>query len=257
VLARTEAGTTKLALDLEPYGSRILVFSRRPLGLPKPRAGGVDIRENLPPPMDLSAGWKVTFLGATPPNEVDTHNSEVPNPATQTGKSVFMDHLRSWTVDEGTRFFSGEAVYEKTFTLPASMVGSAADLWLDFGEGTGIRPLAGHREGMQAWFEAPVREAAVVYVNGQCAGSVWHPPYAAKLTGLVRAGENELRIVVANTAINELAGTALPDYRLLNSRYGERFTPQDMDGLQPLPSGLLGALRLVARPAQPTSYRAL
>ena len=109
---------------------------------------------------------------------------------------------------------------------------------------------------MQAWFEAPVREAAVVYVNGQRAGSVWHPPYAARLTGLLRAGENELRIVVANTAINEMAGTVLPDYRLLNSRYGERFTPQDMDGLQPLPSGLLGALRLVARPAQPTPYGA-
>ena len=202
--------------------------------------------------MDLSAGWKVTFLDATPPTEVETHQPEVPSPATQTGKSVFMNHLRSWTVDESTRFFSGEVVYEKTFTLPASLVGPAAELWLDFGGGTAVRPLPGHGEGMQAWFEAPVREAAVVYVNGQRAGSVWHPPYAARLTGLLRAGENELRIVVANTAINEMAGTALPDYRLLNSRYGERFTPQDMNGLQPQPSGLLGDLRLMARPAQPT-----
>ena len=103
---------------------------------------------------------------------------------------------------------------------------------------------------MQTWFEGPVREAAVVYVNGQRAGSVWHPPYAVKLTGLLRTGENQLRIVVANTAINEMAGAALPDYRLLNSRYGERFTPQDMEGLQPLPSGLLGDLRLVARESQ-------
>ena len=250
VLARTEAGTTKLSLDLEPYGSRILVFSRRPLVLPKPRPSPVEITENLPPPMDLSAGWKVTFLQAA--NEVDTRQSEVPSPATQTGKSVFMNHLRSWTVDESTRFFSGEVVYEKTFILPASQARSEADLWLDFGGGTAVRPSPGHGEGMQAWFEAPVREAAVVYVNGQRAGSVWHPPYAARLTGLLRAGENELRIVVANTAINEMAGTALPDYRLLNSRYGERFTPQDMNGLQPQPSGLLGDLRLVARPAQPT-----
>jgi hypothetical protein len=251
VLGRTEAGTTKLSLYLEPYGSRILVFSRRPLGLPKP--GAVEIRENLPPPIDLSAGWKVTFLEVT--DEGDTLQPEVPRAATRTGKSVFMDHLRSWTVDEGTRFFSGEAVYEKTFNLPASLTGSAADLWLDFGEGAGIPPLPGHRDGMQAWFEGPVREAAVVYVNGQRAGSVWHPPYTAKLTGLLRAGENELRIVVANTAINGMAGTTLPDYRLLNSRYGERFTPQDVDRLQPLPSGLLGAVRLVARPAQPTPYR--
>ena len=27
--------------------------------------------------------------------------------------------------------------------------------------------------GMQAWLDAPVREAAVVYINGQRAGSVW------------------------------------------------------------------------------------
>jgi len=64
----------------------------------------------------------------------------------------------------------------------------------------------------------------------------------------VRAGSNELKIVVANTAINELAGRAAPDYRLLNLRYGEKFTPQDMDHLEPLPSGILGPLRLVPGP---------
>jgi hypothetical protein len=254
VLPRTEAGTTKLALDLEPYGSRILVFSRRKAALPKPSAGPDGISKNLPPPIDLSAGWKVTFLEATPSNEVDTHQSGVPSPVAPTGKSVFMEHLRSWTDDESTRFFSGEAVYEKTVTLPANLGSSSADLWLDFGEGTAIRQTPGHSEGMQAWFEGPVREAVVVYVNGQRAGSVWHPPYAVNLTGLLRAGENKLRIVVANTAINEMAGTALPDYRLLNSRYGERFTPQDMNGLQPLPSGLLGNVRIVARQPQATPH---
>jgi hypothetical protein len=50
---------------------------------------------------------------------------------------------------------------------------------------------------------------------------------------------------VANTAINELAGRAGPDYRLLNLRYGEKFTPQDMDHLEPQPSGILGQLRLI------------
>ena len=53
-----------------------------------------------------------------------------------------------------------------------------------------------------------------------------------------------LRIVVGNTAINSMAGRALPDYRLLNDRYGERFVPQGMDNLQPLESGLVGRLRL-------------
>jgi hypothetical protein len=45
--------------------------------------------------------------------------------------------------------------------------------------------------------------------------------------------------------MNYMAGHSLPDYRLLNLRYGERFQPQDMDKVQPIVSGLLGPIRLV------------
>jgi hypothetical protein len=55
---------------------------------------------------------------------------------------------------------------------------------------------------------------------------------------------------VANLAINEMAGKALPDYRLLNLEYGERFQAQDLSGLEPPPSGILGDPKLVARPAE-------
>jgi hypothetical protein len=84
----------------------------------------------------------------------------------------------------------------------------------------------------------------MVYVNGQLAGSVWHPPFTLNIGTFLHAGTNELKIVVANTAINELAGRAAPDYRLLWLRYGKRFAPQDMDHLEPLPSGILGTLRI-------------
>jgi hypothetical protein len=93
---------------------------------------------------------------------------------------------------------------------------------------------------MRAYLEGPVREAAQVFVNGQSAGYVWHPPYRLDLTRWLRPGANQLRIVVGNTAINALAGRSLPDNRLLNDRYGLRFVPQDMDHLQPLPSGIVG-----------------
>jgi hypothetical protein len=98
---------------------------------------------------------------------------------------------------------------------------------------------------MQAWLESPVREAAVVYVNGRRAGSVWCPPYAVQVTGLLKPGVNQLRIEVANLAVNHMAGRRLPDYRLLHLRYGVRFEPQDMDKIQAEPSGLLGPVRLV------------
>jgi len=64
---------------------------------------------------------------------------------------------------------------------------------------------------------------------------------------LLRAGDNKIRIVVANTAMNYMAGHSLPDYRLLNLRYGERFQAQDMDKVQPMPSGLLETIRLIAQ----------
>jgi hypothetical protein len=100
--------------------------------------------------------------------------------------------------------------------------------------------------GIHAKLEGPVREAAVVWVNGRRAGSVWCPPYHIDVTEFLKSGENSLRIVVANTAINHMAGRALPDYRLLNLRYGERFQPQDMDKVQPVASGLLGPIRIFA-----------
>ena len=120
---------------------------------------------------------------------------------------------------------------------------------LDFGAGQAI-PEQPRRNGMRAWFEGPVREAAVVYINDQRAGSVWCPPYSVNVTKLLQRGENRLRIVVANTAINHMAGRRLPDYKLLHLRYGERFQPQDLENLQPLPSGLLGTVRLVGAPNQ-------
>ena len=92
-----------------------------------------------------------------------------------------------------------------------------------------------------------MREAALVYINGQRAGSVWCPPYALDITKFVRPGQNSFKIVVANLALNYMAGRRLPDYRLLTLRYGERFQAQDMDKVQPIPAGLLGPIRLIAK----------
>ena len=97
---------------------------------------------------------------------------------------------------------------------------------------------------MQTWFDPPVREAAVIYVNDQRAGSLWSPPYRLDVTKFLKTGRNDIRIVVGNTALNFMSGHRLPDYKLLNLRYGERFQAQDMDKIVPLPSGLLGPVKL-------------
>jgi hypothetical protein len=142
-------------------------------------------------------------------------------------------------------FYSGTGTYEKTVTLPSA----SAHAYLDFGEGTPVDPNAGRRpaNGMRALLESPVREAAQVWVNGKLAGSVWKPPYRVDISGLLKSGDNAIKIVVANTALNEMAGEPLPDYKDLTAKYGERFQAQDMQAVQALPSGLLGTVRLVTR----------
>jgi hypothetical protein len=211
---------TSVELELEPYEGRFLVFDE--LTAHEPAA----VQASEAASLDLSEGWRVTF-GLT-------------------GISRTMERLDSWVDNEETRYFSGAAAYEKTVTVPEDMLKPGIGVKLDFGKGTALTEVRGRSSGMQAWFEGPVREAAVVYVNDQRAGSVWCPPYAVDVTGLLGRGENRIRIQVANTAVNHMAGGSLPDYRLLNQRYGKRFDPQDMDKIQPIDSGLLGSVRLIA-----------
>lgn len=218
VESESSAGSS-LMLDLEPYGSRVIVFSKRNLS---PRGAGKATEESV---IDLSADWQVAFgVG---------------------GKPSLMRNLASWTEAEATRFFSGVATYEKDLDVPLKFMQNSSRLRLDFGPGRPI-PVQHLRAGMQAWYEGSVREAAVVYINEKRVGSIWCPPYSLDVTAALRPGKNRIRVMVANTAMNYMSGRSLPDYRLLNLRYGERFQPQDMDKVQPVPSGLLGPVRLLS-----------
>jgi alpha-L-rhamnosidase len=217
-------------LDLQPYESRLIVFSglaTRPEGRKRPRIMGAASKT-----IDLTRDWKITFK--------------------QTNQTVAMPQLHSWSDDPAFKYYSGRVSYERTFDVSAQDLGDGSEGVLDFGVGTAIQepdPLP--QFSMKAYFEGPIREAAEVYVNGERAGWVWRPPYTIDVTPFLTAGKNSLSIIVGNTAINSLAGRAAPTYRLLNERYGERFTPQDMGNLQPLPSGILGELKLnLAKPGQ-------
>jgi len=216
----TKAGTgSTIHFSLAPYESRVLVD----IHAEPPASKSIEAATFAP--IELAHDWKVTF---------DT-----------TGATETMQSLRSWTDDEAQKYYSGTATYERAVEISDS-VAHAGTVFLDFGTGTPVERTTLHQAGMRAWYDPPLREAALVYVNGKLAGSVWHPPYRIDIAPLLHPGTNDLRIVVANTAINELAGRAAPDYRLLNLRYGEKFTPQDMDHLEPLPSGILGPLRLIS-----------
>jgi len=208
----------QVALRLAPYESTVLVFGGKVETGSAPGARTIVA--------DISKDWQLEFA----PLKIKRQ----------------LKSLSSWTDDEKTRYYSGVGIYRRSVALPASNTkarsGAAASgtrYILSFGEGAPVAPDARQRGG-RAWFESPVREAAEVYVNGKRAGAVWAPPYELDITAQLQPGRNQLELRVGNLAINTLAGQAPADYRLLHSRYGERFTPQDMENLQPLAAGLIG-----------------
>lgn len=141
-----------LELSLEPYESRLLLFNNSA----RPPAGS---RKSNPPPrvIDLSTDWNLTFAGLH--------------------QTVHMDALHSWSEDEPFKYYSGRVAYEKVIELPGD-IKPGTSLILDFGEGTpGPKPDPLPALNLRAFLEGPIREAADVYVNGQHAGVVWHPPY--------------------------------------------------------------------------------
>jgi hypothetical protein len=214
---RMTAATLPAALDLAPYESRVLVLADALPPAPAPAAATTEIA-------DLGRDWNLRFPGQA--------------------QAQRLAALRSWTDDEATRYFSGVATYEKDIELTAAQLQSSR-LVLDFGPGTPLESAPKVPAGMRAMFDSPVREAAQVYVNGRHAGAVWHPPYAVDVTGFLQPGRNRIEVRVANLALNALAGHALPDYRLLSARYGQRFVPQDTALVAPQPAGLLGPAKLL------------
>jgi hypothetical protein len=231
VAARSPAGTA-VRVDLPPYGAQILVFTSRPARGPAARAtSAAEIA-----PVDLSADWEVSFR----------NSSAEPNPAPQ-----HFHTLVSWTEIPATKYFSGVAIYEKRVDVPAALLQPGLEQNLDFGAGEAGNVASG-AQGFRANFQPPIGDAAVVFVNGRRAGSVWCPPYRVDVTGLLKPGANDIRIEVANRAVNYMADTArhpLPDYAELNADRtygGNRFQAQDMNRIQVTPSGLLGRVQLIA-----------
>jgi hypothetical protein len=206
-------------ITFEPYESRVLVMQDgSPSTRPKLRASGNPTSSHN---TVLDSDWNVAF----PDLHLKRHFGK----------------LHSWSDDEETRFYSGPALYEKSFNVSPR---GGEHIYLDFGPATPTNSVDKHQRFF-AGLAAPIREVAQVFVNDQLAGSLWKPPYRLDITKSVHAGQNRLRIIVYNSALNELAGRAAPDHRLLNSRYGQRFTPQDVEDIRPLPSGLLTAPELV------------
>ena len=123
------------------------------------------------------------------------------------------------------RVLPGTAVYRIEFDLPAS----GADNWeLDLGD---------------------VRESARVAINGKPAANIWSVPYKAVVGEHLRPGRNLIEIEVTNLSANRIRDLdkrgvewkIFYDINFVDHNY-EQF---DASGWEPVPSGLLGPVRLV------------
>jgi hypothetical protein len=113
---------------------------------------------------------------------------------------ITLDTLKSWTLnaDEGVKYFSGTAVYTKSFETSKLFLENGTRFILDLGM---------------------VGDIAEVSVNGSQTGILWKAPFQADITGMIRKGTNKIEIKVTNEWTNRLAGDmkSAPGKKILNS----------------------------------------
>ncbi len=125
---------------------------------------------NVPAPREITGAWKLNF----PPDW-------------GAPSSVTLDKLISWTDDtnDGVRYFSGTATYEKEIEIPADHLAAGRELWLDLGV---------------------VKDFAEVSLNGEDFGVLWKPPFRVNFTRAAKPGVNHLVVRVTNLWPNRLIG---------------------------------------------------
>ena len=138
---------------------------------------------------------------------------------------VTFNKLVSYTesADPGIKYYSGTAIYNNKVSI------NEADL----------------QQGSQILDLGQVSCMAEVKVNGVSAGILWKYPYRTDITGLLKAGENDIEVTVVNQWVNRLIGDKQPDAK-------QKYTYASFDyfyhaGSELLPAGLLGPVRIVGK----------
>ncbi len=206
---RQEDGRTVVPLRLPPNGSLFVVFRD-------------ELRDNQPGDAttnfadttlleEIAGPWNVSF-----------------DPRWGGPAEIKFDTLTDWSLsdDPRVRYYSGTAVYSKSFEMPASLQ-ERARYWLDLGE---------------------VKNLARLHVNGVDWGVMWTHPFRLDITSAVKPGTNQVKMEVVNLWPNRLIGVAkLPADQRVTKTNITKFS-----GDQPLlRSGLLGPVRLLVEDELP------
>lgn len=164
--------------------------------------------------MVLYGPWNITFLQGHP----------------QLPKAYQVEQLDSWTKAPDTlaQYFSGTARYNLNFSIAGMNAGQAASL--DLGD---------------------LREMARVRLNGKDLGQVWCLPFTIEVPEGLLQKDNQLEIEVTNLSANRIRyldrqktpWKKFYDINIVDIRY----TPFDASKWEPVPSGLLGPVKLTLK----------
>jgi len=135
--------------------------------------------------------------------------------------SIRLDALQSLAENTapGVKYFSGEATYTTTFSLPGR-VAPGKNIVLDLGR---------------------VGDIAEVRVNGKVVGTAWHAPFRVDMTRAAKPGVNRLDVRVADRWVNRLIGDAQPGAQRVAYTTFSPYLPN----APLLPSGLLGPVTVL------------
>ena len=206
---------TDLPMRFEPAQSFFVIF-RKSVGKAKAAGQGA-----IAQPPARSSSDSRNFPVATKLAELAGPWSVSFDPKWGGPESVVFGALEDWSKrpEAGIRYYSGTAVYRKTFDRP--QVPRRQRIGLDLGV---------------------VKNLARVRLNGHDFGVVWCAPWRVDITDTVKEKGNELEIAVANLWPNRLIGDqALPPEKRLTSTTWNPFK-KDSPLLE---SGLLGPVTLV------------
>jgi len=252
---KEENGQTIIPLNLEPEGSQFIVFKKAGKAphitkiekdgkslFPNNQFAGVDkqyievvktggkVSSTLFEPGDYSLTWsdgktQKSSLKSENASQSLSDNWDIYFDTKWGGPAhVNVDTLKSWTLfeDKGIKYYSGNAVYKKSFSVNATNL-NGTKVILDLGN---------------------VLEMASITINGNKMAVKWSAPFQFDITSFVKQGDNQLEVEVVNLWPNRLIGDGkLPVEQRLTKTNVVKYEGADAESLLKI-SGLLGPVKI-------------
>lgn len=170
----------KLLIDLHSGESMILETFTNPDKALTEQITALGIRKDNP--FDnhgkiLRKGWYLNFVESTP-----AISGRLP-----------IDSLKTWeNINDSTKILMGTGVYTINLKLTQNDIKDCNSWLIDLGD---------------------VRESARVYINDQFIGCAWAVPYLLQFNGILKPGNNIIRIEVTNLPANRIADLDRKGYK--------------------------------------------